>query len=160
MLPGSDEINAKPLKISLDVIVAPLTHICNLSLQDGIFPAEMKHATVVPLYKSDDPMAFNNYRPVSLLPVLPKVFEKLMYTRFLNFLNKYQLLCKYQFGFRKLYSTCMALIMFMDKLSESLDDGKFVVGVFLDFSKAFDTVDQDILTMNLAHYGIRGNALN
>ena len=156
---GCDDIGASTLRLSLDSISNVLTDICNLSLLEGVFPDELKVANVIPLYKSDDPMLVNNYRPVSLLNILSKVFEKVMYKRLLDFLNKHKIIFKYQFGFRKGYSTYMAMMILMDKLIKSLENGEFVIGIFLDFSKAFDTVDHDILLSKLAHYGIRGCAL-
>ena len=123
---------------------------------DGIFPDELKLANVIPLFKCGDYELFNNYRPVSILCTLSKVFEKVMYNRLLNYLDHYTILFCYQFGFRKLHSTYMAFMVLMDKLTKALDDGKFVVGILLDFSKAFDMVDHDILLNELSHYGIRG----
>ena len=156
---GPDGINASTLKTSLEFINSPLTDICNMSLVEGVFPDELKVANVIPLYKSDDPLLVNNYRPVSLLNVLSKVFEKIMYNRLLDFLNKHKIIFKFQFGFRKGHSTYMALMILMDKLIKSLENGEFVIGIFLDFSKAFDTVDHHIMLTKLFHYGIRGNAL-
>ena len=128
-------------------------------LNQGVFPEELKTANVLPLYKADDPMLFNNYRPVSLLTVLSKVFEKIMYNRLLNFLDTYNILFKNQFGFRKNHSTYMATMLLMEGITKSLENSEYVIGIFLDFSKAFDTVDHDILLRKLYHYGIRGNAL-
>jgi hypothetical protein len=119
----------------------------------------MKIANVVPLFKSGCPMLFNNYRPVSLLPTLSKVFEKIMYNRVLDFLNEMKILFDLQFGFRKLHSTYMALMILMDKITKLLDNGDYIVGIFLDFSKAFDTVDHNILLKKLHFYGIRGTCL-
>ena len=134
-------------------------YICNLSLTEGIFPDQLKLANVIPLYKSDDPMLFNHYRPVSLLCVLSKIFEKVMYSRLLDFLETFKIIYDNQFGFRKRRSTYMALIILMDKITKSLENGEFIIGVFLDFSKAFDTVNHDVLLQKLHHYGIRGSAL-
>ena len=156
---GWDELSTKFIKLSLECIVAPITHICNQSLQEGIFPQQLKIANVIPLYKSDDPMHFNHYRPVSLLCILSKVFEKIMYDRLLKFLEKMKIIYEKQFGFRKYHSTYMALMILMDKITKSLDDGEFVVGVFLDFSKAFDTVNHHIMLQKLEYYGIRGPVL-
>ena len=94
-------MNADILKISVDIVKSPVAYICNLSIIQGVCPEELKTANVLPLYKAEDPMLFNNYRPVSLLTVLPKVFEKIMYNRLLNFLDTYNILFKNQFGFRK-----------------------------------------------------------
>ena len=89
------------LKISVDIVKGPVAYICNLSIVQGVFPEELKTANVLSLYKADEPMLFNNHRPVSLLTVLSKVFEKIMYNRLLNFLDTYNILFKNQFGSRK-----------------------------------------------------------
>ena len=89
------------LKLSNNLIAQPLAHICNLSLTEGVFPHQLKIANVIPIYKSDDPMLFNHYRPVSLLCILSKVFEKIMYDRLLNFLERHKILYDKQYGFRK-----------------------------------------------------------
>ena len=99
--PGHDGITLNVLKLSLSSIKTPLTHILNLSLSEGVFPEELKIANVIPLFKADDPMLFNNYRPVSLLCVLSKVFEKIMYSRLMSFLEFHKILYHKQFGFRK-----------------------------------------------------------
>ena len=155
---GSDDISAVYLKMSLPSIANPLVYICNMSISEGVFPTQLKMANVVPLYKCDDPMMFNHYRPVSLLCTLSKVFEKIMYNRLIKFLDKFSILYEYQFGFRRKRSTHMALISLIDKLTQAIENGEYVIGVFLDFSKAFDTVDQKILLDKLYHYGVRGCA--
>ena len=155
---GSDDISAVYLKMSLPSIANPLVYICNMPLSEGVFPTQLKMANVVPLYKCDDPMMFNHYRPVSLLCTLSKVFEKIMYNRLIKFLDKFSILYKYQFGFRRKRSTHMALISLIDKLTQAIENGEYVIGVFLDFSKAFDTVDHKILLDKLYHYGVRGCA--
>ena len=157
--PGHDGITLNVLKLSLSSIKTPLTHILNISLSEGVFPEELKIANVIPLFKADDPMLFNNYRPVSLLCVLSKVFEKIMYSRLMSFLEFHKILYHKQFGFRKKHSTYMAIMILLDKLINSIENGETVVGVYLDFSKAFDTVVHNILLTKLYHYGIRGNAL-
>ena len=101
-------------------------------------------------------MVFTNYRPVSVLPVFSKLLERLMYNRLIDYINENQILYKYQFGFQKGKSTFMALIVLLDKISAALENGDFVIGVFLDFSKAFDTVDHNILLEKLDFYGIKG----
>ena len=101
----------------------------------------------------------SNYRPVSGLPCFSKIFESLMYNRLISFINKHNLLYKYQFGFKKGNSTNMALILLVDKISEAIQKGEYVLGVFLDFSKAFDTINHNILCRKLECYGIRGMAL-
>ena len=157
--PGYDEINTSILKYISENIVDPLVFLCNLSLQQGIFPRELKLANVLPLYKNDDPFMFYNYRPISLLCVLSKVFENVIYSRLIEHLEKCKILMSNQFGFQIFHSSYMALMVLMNNLISSLERGETVVGVFLDFSKAFDTVDHVILLTKLEHHGVRGSAL-
>ena len=156
---GYDELDAYLLKHISPFITEPLKYLSNLPLSEGIFPTELKLANVIPLYKADDAFLFNNYRPVSLLCVISKVFEKVMYNRLIDFLETFAILNSSQFGFRKMHSTYMALMTLMNKLISSLENDEYILGIFLDFSKAFDTVDHVILLKKLAHYGIRGTAL-
>ena len=156
--PGQDGITANNIKCITDHIAAPLTHIVNLSFEQGIFPEELKTASVTPLYKAKDPMLFNNYRPISLLSVFSKIIERLMYNRLSILINKHKFFNKYQFGFRNNHSTFMALIILIENLLTALDNGNCAVGIFLDFQKAFDTVDHNILLDKLHWYGIRGTA--
>ena len=130
----------------------------NLSFEQGVCPDELKIAVITPLYKAKDPMFFNNYRPISLLSVFSKIFERLMYNRILNFINRHKLFNKFQFGFRNNHLTFMALIILIENLVNALDNGKCAVGIFLDFQKAFDTVNHSILLDKLHCYGIRGIA--
>ena len=132
-----------------------------MSLAQGVFPKELKIAKVIPIYKSGDCKTINNYRPVSVLPVFSKVFERrpIMYNIIFSFLNSFNLLYKYQLRFHEKHGTNMALIVLVDEILKALDEGKIVLGVFLDLSKAFDTVDHSILLKKLLKYGIRGSAL-
>ena len=104
-------------------------------------------ANVIRFYKCEDPMLFNHYRPASLLCVLSKVSEEIMYSRLLDFLEKNQSIYDNQFGFRKGHSTHMALMILMNKMAKSLENGEVVI-FYLDFSKAFHTVNHDVLLQN------------
>ena len=123
---------------------------------NGIFPNCLKLAIVTPIFKSDDNKKFKNYRPISVLSCFSKVLERLMYNRLINYIDKNGILSKHQYGFRKNRSTEFAIIELIDKITKGIDEGKYTLGVFLDLSKAFDTLDHRILTKKLEHYGIRG----
>ena len=157
--PGYDEINNKILKLSAKEISKPLTHMFNLSFENGIFPNSLKLAIVMPIFKSDDNKKFKNYRPISVLSCFSKVLERLMYNRLINYIDKNGILSKHQYGFRKNRSTEFVIIELIDKITKGIDEGKYTLGVFLDLSKAFDTLDHRILTKKLEHYGIRGTCL-
>ena len=132
--------------------------MCNLSIIKGVFPSELKTARIIPIYKSESHDVLSNYRPVSVLTCFSKLFETLMYNRLLKFINDNKLLYKFQFGFRQGHSTVMALLTLVDHVSKALENGDYAVGIFLDFFKAFDTVDHTILLDKLDYYGIRGVA--
>ena len=106
----------------------------------------LKYAKVVPIYKEDDKLSVTNYWPISLLPVISKVLEKLTHKRLTSFfIEKCNLLSEHQYGFREKHSTYMALFDIIDEISESVDNNHFSIGVFLDLSKAFETIDHQIL---------------
>ena len=157
--PGYDQISMSAIKQTIHLISKPLTHIINLSIAHGFVPNEMKIARVIPLFKAGDKALITNYRPISILPNFSKFLERVIYNRLLNFLNKNNILTENQYGFRKNYSTCLALIDLYDKISLAIDNQEFAVGVFLDLSKAFDTINHEVLFDKLAYYGIRGLAL-
>ena len=107
--------------------------------------------------KRTDP---TNYRPTSWLSVFDKILEKIMLNRSLSFLNKNDILCRYQFGFRKNHATTHVLTEVIDYIYKSLDEGNYVFGIYIDLKKAFDTVQHHILLQKLEHYGIRGFVLD
>ena len=131
----------------------------NLSITQGVFPKQLKLAKVIPLFKSGDPMTFSNYQPMSVLPLFFKILENLMYTRLLSFINKYILLYSNEFGFSRGHSPDLALICLVNNISNALENGEYVLGLFIDFSKAFDTVTHDILFTKLEYLGIRDISL-
>ena len=108
---------------------------------------------VIPLYKANEPMMFSNYRPVSVLPVFSKILETIMYNQLLPFITKHKLLYAYQFGFRINHAPELALLCLVDKISDTLENGGYVLGLFLDFFKAFDTVNHETLFAKLEFIG-------
>ncbi|KAL5265672.1 hypothetical protein ACHWQZ_G006407 [Mnemiopsis leidyi] len=128
-------------------------------MQDGFFPCELKTGRISPIYKKEDEQLLENYRPVSTLPVFGKIFEKIIYSRLYSFLISKGVINENQFGFRKGHSTSNALNYSVEHIESLLAKKQHVLGIFIDLSKAFDTIDHRKLTTKLEHYGIRGNAL-
>lgn len=155
---GCDNIPTKFLKLSQNILVPIISHLVNLCFSSGIFPRALKKSIVTPVYKSGDRDDVNNYRPISVLPALSKIMEKLINNRLLNYLNKYNLLSKHQYGFRKGISTEDAILDLSTLLVKNMDNGKKCLTVFLDLKKAFDTVSVPILLQKLEDIGIRGTA--
>jgi len=157
---GPSSIPTNLLKAGSSFLATPISYMINQSFNLGIFPSVLKLSKVIPVYKSGSPELCANYRPISLLSNLSKILEKAMHKRINEFLNKFNLIYKLQFGFRKHHSTNHALINLITCVFEKLDAGEYACGLFLDLQKAFDTVNQNILLKKLAVYGIRGVCLN
>ena len=155
---GPNSIPTNILKENLDFLVQPLKHIINLSFSEGCFPQLLKLAEVCPIFKKKDKNKCENYRPISLLSNLSKLFERAMHTRVYEFFEVSKVFSDLQFGFRKNHSTNHALIDIVEKIKENLDKKTFSCGVFIDLEKAFDTVNHNILVKKLEFYGVRGLA--
>jgi hypothetical protein len=150
------EIPTYIYKLLADDLSSIISYLFNRSLQDSAYPTCLKLARITPIFKSGDKKSVENYRPISCLPTLSKVFEKLMNKRLVNFLDKYKILSKHQFGFRSGSSTSDAVLQFLDFAYESLNRSDYLIGNFLDFSKAFDTVNHTILLEKMNKLGFRG----
>lgn len=155
---GLDCIGPRLLKMSQNIICSSITVIINKSLNQGIFPTEWKNAKVNPIYKSGPKDEVNNYRPISVLPTLSKIIEKWIHIKFMIYLDNYKLLHQKQSGFRAGHSTESALILMLDSWLKALNEGKFVGAVMVDFRKAFDLVDHDILLRKLKLYKCDDNS--
>ena len=158
---GPNSIPTEVLKLLAPILCFPLKEIINISFATGIYPDKLKLAEIIPIYKNKgDPHLVVNYRPISLLSNLNKIFEKLVHERLYSFLELHDCIFELQFGFRTKHSTNHALMSLTEMIRNALDNSKFACGIFVDFQKAFDTVDHNILLEKLEHYGVRGLANN
>ena len=140
--------HAQYLEIICDLI--------NLSFSKAVFPRVLKLATIIPIFKKGDSFTLGNYRPISILPTLSKVYEKCLYNRLLSFFTKHSILINNQFGFRRNISTSDAVTQLTEYQYNVLNSREIAINVFVDFQKAFDTISRNILLLKLKKYGIRG----
>ena len=154
----ASDIPIRIIKKSSHVICPYLVTYFNECMANGIFPDVLKVGKVTPIFKKGNAEELGNYRPVSTLPIFGKIFEKVIYTRIYSFLQSQGILHKNQFGFRKSYSTSHAVNYSVKIIKDSIQKKNHVLGIFIDLSKAFDTIDHNNLLVKLNRYGIRGNA--
>ena len=153
---GVDNLPTCYLKDAANVIAKPLTFIINLSLETGIFPNDLKLARIASACKSGAKDSFDNYRPISILPALSKIFEKCIHEQLMDHLGNNQLLSDRQFGFRRNRSTEQATALFTDQIRTKMDKGHLAGAIFIDMSKAFDTISHASIVNKLHAYGISG----
>ena len=148
-VPGIDDLSGIFLKDGAALLPMPLTQLCNLSISSGRFPNTCKIAELKPLFKKGSKMDPKNYRPISLLPPMSKVLERIVYEQTIQFLDKHNILYKFQSGFRKNHSTDFCLSYLTDKISKGFDSGLLTGMILIDLQKAFNTIDRNILLLRM-----------
>ena len=156
---GHDNISSTVLKYISNEISECITLIVNQSIMTGIYPDSLKVAKVVPIFKKEDKLQLKNYRPISVLPVISKIFENVMLTQLVEYFTTNNLLSSQQYGFRSNRSTDLAALELMDRNIKNMNDNLWPVNIYLDFSKAFDSLNHIILLSRLKFYGIQQDAL-
>jgi hypothetical protein len=156
---GIDIISCKIIRIAAPAISDSLTYIFNQAITLSSFPNEWKMTRVIPLYKNGQRNIPGNYRPISVLPAISKIMERIMYDQLYNYSTRFELLRDSQFGFRKSHSTATALLDCTNDWYMNLDRKMFNLVALIDLKKAFDSVDHQILLRKLELYGIKGEAL-
>ena len=155
---GHDGISNKLLKLLKMELSKSLTLIINQIITTGIFPDSFKISKITPIFKKGDVSLLSNYRPISLLPTISKIFERILYNQLYEYFNSNNLLAEQQYGFRINRSTEYAAVRLVDTISKEMESGSTPTALYIDLSKAFDTLSFDILLYKLNYYGVKGNA--
>ena len=156
---GIDNLSGKLLKDGADILARPISQLCNLSIKLGSFPRSCKIAKVKPLFKKSSKTDPQNYRPISLLPILSKITERIIHDQTQEFLSKKKILYRFQSGFRKNYSTNTCLGHLTDKITTGFEKVLFTGIILIDLQKAFDTINHQILIKKMKYIGFSKNVI-
>ena len=140
----------------VDTVASLIAYLYNLCIEVGVYPIILKIGRVIPVFKSGDKKSMGNYRPITTLTTINKIFEILTHSRMSKFIDRFQVLSNLQFGFRKASSTTAAIFKFVSDILPTFNEKSYTIALFLDLKKAFDTVDRDILIHKLSIKGFRG----
>ena len=155
-----DGLSTKLLKFIKHATSNVITLIVNQSLNTGIFPDKLKCAKVIPIYKKGDDTKLDNYRPISILPAISKIFERVIFDQLYDHFHQNNLFFSSQYGFKKKHSTELAVLELVDRITQELDKGHTPINIYLDLSNAFDTLDHNILQHKLSHHGVKNIAFD
>ena len=156
---GIDGISNKILKYIKEEIAKPIALIINQMFTTGTFPDTLKVSKIIPLHKKGNAALLSNYRPISLLPTISKIFERVICNQLYTYFNDNELISEQQYGFRTRHSTELAAVKLVDYITKSMDNSKTPINIYIDLSKAFDTIDFNILLKKLEYYGVKGISL-
>lgn len=157
---GIDEMSTAGLKICAENLSEPISRLINLCFEDEVFPEQLKLSIVKPIYKSGDRLDIANYRPIAIIPVLSKIFEKILMSRMLVFIDKHDIITKRQSAYIKGRSTSRTVYFALNEVLEAISNSQKVAALFMDLSKAFDSVNHSILLAKLEKMGFRGKIHN
>ena len=155
-----NNLNMIFLKTHASTLIPIFHHLVNLCIRQSVFPAMWKMAQITTIFKSDDPINVSNYRPIAILPTISKLLEKALYNQLVNYLEDKKLLSDHQHGFRPMRSTMSALLLFTEQIRASLNKGQITGAVYIDFRKAFDTVNHQILLNKLLTFHLSSSTIN
>ena len=154
-----DNLSAITLKCIANETCKCVTLIINQTITTGIFPNRLKIAKVVPIFKKNVQTDVKNYQSISVLPTISKIFENVMQTQLMEYFTSHNLLASQQYGFRSNRSTELATLELMDRNVNCMNQNSCAINIYLDLSKAFDSLNYKILLFKLQYYGLQANAL-
>lgn len=156
---GYDEIPTHVLKYVAESVAPHIAYIINICVSSGVYPDKLKSVIVIPIFKKENREELQFYRPIALISIVSKIFEKFLYNSLTSFFDKHNILIDEQKGFRKNMTINLAIFDFLKKVMICVDEKTPVCAIYMDLTKAFDYVNHNILISKLKSYGIRGNVI-